>query len=158
MREPFLPCATHGTPRHCCSLQRTCPIDERLHLTKLGPRAIGYDTTTVYIHVSSYHPPPATALQGEQKPGAYSIPGAGGRAQSDSIPYTVTVPNGVRPGQEFQVMAGGLPMVVSTRKFPQVYSLRNHIGVRGECLNMLNAENVEPMSERIRAYIYSHIL
>ncbi|CBJ29865.1 ubiquitin protein ligase [Ectocarpus siliculosus] len=48
----------------------------------------------------------------EQNPGAYSIPGAGSRTNVDSIPYTVTVPNGVRPGQEFQVMAGGLPMVV----------------------------------------------
>ncbi|CAN0488354.1 unnamed protein product, partial [Ectocarpus sp. 12 AP-2014] len=48
----------------------------------------------------------------EQNPGAYSIAGAGSRTNVDSIPYTVTVPNGVRPGQEFQVMAGGLPMVV----------------------------------------------
>lgn len=53
--------------------------------------------------------------QAEQNPGAYSIPGTGGRAQNDSIPYTVTVPQGVRAGQEFQVMAGGLPMVVSER-------------------------------------------
>lgn len=51
--------------------------------------------------------------QAEQNPGAYSIPGTGARTQNDSVPYTVTVPQGVRPGQEFQVMAGGLPMVVS---------------------------------------------
>lgn len=57
---------------------------------------------------------PRASFQSEnQNPGAYSIPGTGERTQNDSIPYTVTVPPGVRPGQEFQVMAGGLPMVVS---------------------------------------------
>ncbi|CAN0095199.1 unnamed protein product [Discosporangium mesarthrocarpum] len=51
-------------------------------------------------------------LQTGSKPGAYPIPGPGRRSGTDAIPYTVTVPNGVRPGQEFQVMAGGVPMMV----------------------------------------------
>ena len=85
----------------------------------LGPIvALGrtYQHVACFIPCFSHPPPPPPShFQVEQKPGAYSIPGAGGRTQSDSIPYTVTVPTGVRPGQEFQVMAGGLPMVVSNR-------------------------------------------
>mmetsp|Transcript_14870 Transcript_14870/g.19615 ORF Transcript_14870/g.19615 Transcript_14870/m.19615 type:complete len:762 (+) Transcript_14870:270-2555(+) len=50
---------------------------------------------------------------GGRGPGAYSVQGPGARAgNSDTIPYSVTVPPNVRPGQEFQVYAGGTPMMV----------------------------------------------
>ncbi|CAM9132689.1 unnamed protein product [Chrysoparadoxa australica] len=50
---------------------------------------------------------------GANSPGAYSVPGPGRRGGDDSVPYTVVVPQGVRPGQQFQVMAGGVPMMVT---------------------------------------------
>ncbi len=55
----------------------------------------------------------------ENKPGAYSMRGlAGGRFGSagnsrETTPYTVIVPDNVRSGQQFQVMAGGVPMMVT---------------------------------------------
>jgi hypothetical protein len=55
------------------------------------------------------------------RPGAYSVPGPGrGAGGGDSTPYTVVVPANVRPGQQFQVMAGGVPMMVTCP--PQVSS------------------------------------
>ncbi|CAN0122907.1 unnamed protein product [Ascophyllum nodosum] len=87
------------------------------HTTGAGPTSTAQQTG----RRTTTRPPPAArpptsrrghGVPGDQTPGAYSISGAGSRAQTDSIPYTVTVPSGVRPGQEFQVMAGGLPMVV----------------------------------------------
>ncbi len=53
------------------------------------------------------------------QPGAFSMRGmSGGRFGSagntrETTPYTVIVPANVRSGQQFQVMAGGVPMMVT---------------------------------------------
>lgn len=46
-------------------------------------------------------------------PGAYSVAGSGAsRNANETIAYTVTVPPNVRPGDEFQVYAGGTALMV----------------------------------------------